>query len=109
MELWTARLLKYPHWKLDRSTEYTGTLTNEYFRFLDALHYEQPAFHVLSLPEPQSSIGKDSIAHIKALLAFTGPREDRLKFELAGLKELHRKYPHAGFEKGFNEKRFVRA
>jgi hypothetical protein len=101
-----VRLATYPHSKLQKLDEFTSPFFNNVWEFLDEIQADpQPVKH-FALPEPQSSIGKDSIAHIKALLAFTGPREDRLKFELAGLRRLHAKYPNARFDAGFAEKRF---
>jgi hypothetical protein len=57
------------------------------------------------LLEPSRNIGKDTIDHIRRTIGLGVDKIDRAT-ELQGLKDLHEKYPCAGFNKYFSERRF---
>ena len=52
-ELWIARLRNYPMWRLDQASEYTGTLSNDFFKYLDGLRKPEEAPR--ALPEPKQT------------------------------------------------------
>lgn len=96
-ELWVQRLVRYPKWKLEALGEYSGTMTNEVFKYLDNLH--RPEQSVRSLPEPsqtqkQKQIAKDFNEHIQTVLSFQGTKEERLRWEMESFKRLDKKYPN---------------
>ena len=61
-ELWKRRIQQYPKWKLLKTSEYTGGMTNEYFKFLDTLRREEVNTYLRdfpkSLPAPKDDLGK---------------------------------------------------
>lgn len=132
--LFLARLAKYPKWKFDHLEHYTGSMSNQLFKFLDdiqpetenvrqALGYDP---YVRQLTEGKSSIAHDVRLHIDSLNAvefrptvnheddaaeYQNQREQFLirsrKVEREGLIKLHEKYPHLGFENILSAPRFA--
>jgi hypothetical protein len=94
-------------WKLKRLDEFSSPFINEVWKFFDELRMPpepMPEF-LKKLPAPKSDIAKDVNAHVQKMLAYVGVKltsealTAKRKLELEGLEELHRKYPHAGFDK----------
>ena len=111
-------LARQPKWKLHSLDEYhpkygkSPDKLKEYFDSLqEAPQSAREEIGTFAQIEhvADSGIANDSMAHIKMILNFEGPRETRLNAEIAGLRELHRKYPHAGFDRAFVDKRFLSA
>ena len=106
------RLLTVPQWKLNRWDEFTGKFVTDIWEFFDRMRQEPKTYEFPALPEPQSNIAKDAVAHVIKMVGFmdgisaTKVKSERRKelidkkraFEIKSLKELHRKYPRAGFD-----------
>jgi len=126
-ELWIQRLLKYPRWKLLQLYEYTGTLSNDVFKFLDAIHADPQSvrealgYAPAQLPEPENEVSRktqlarDTLAHINKMLEYcgTGPMtpeqlKEKRRVEREGLEALHGKYYYAGFGAVLDAPRFAK-
>lgn len=104
---WIVMLSKIPEWKLRRFDEYPGAFINGVWEFFDKLQpVIEPVRAPRMLPEPLTGVSKDVLAHVHAVMSFQGTREERLKLEMQGIKNLQAKYPDAGFESMLQEKRF---
>lgn len=111
---WEERLLTVPQWKLSRLTDFSRPFITEVWDFFEGMRQKPETYPpLIALPEPKSSIGKDTCAHIRRMFEFMG--DDRLtpeklaekrRVEREGLEELNAKYPGAGFDSVLREKRF---
>jgi hypothetical protein len=123
-ELWIQRLLKYPRWKLLQLYEYTGTLSNDVFKYLDSIHEapqsvrEALGYVPAQLPEPENEVSRktqlarDTLAHINKMLEYCGngkmtPEQlvEKRQIEREGLEVLHAKYAYVGFDSVLREER----
>ena len=114
VKFWTERLQKYPKWKLNQITEYTGGLNNNVFKFLDELRSEpESAREVLgsyAYPDakqiehkPDKEIGKLSIAYFKKLYELSGKEADAYEREF--IFSMRKKFPNLDWIAGRTENR----
>ena len=99
-ELWINRLSKYSKQKLKRLQEYTGSMSNEVFKYLDELRdgHTGALESLKSLPEPKSSIAADCVAYMAKMrqdeYAYT-EKGDQLEREFMAAMKI--KYPRVSW------------
>jgi hypothetical protein len=95
VKLWTDRLRKYPMWRLNRAGEYTGNLSNDFFRFLDQLQMPLEMYKLLPDPD-QSEITrrgtKRVLAYCQAVNSPLLSHDDRVKLELEFAREMKEQF-----------------
>jgi hypothetical protein len=71
-------------WKLDKTAEYTGNLSNDFFHYLDRLQLDPQSYKLLPKPSPserEREGTKRVIAYCQAVSDASLNHEDRVKLE----------------------------
>lgn len=93
-ELWKRRIQQYPKWKLLKTFEYTGGMTNEYFKFLDSIRRPEESEYFRdypkSLPVPNDKIGQICYKFIEVMCSESS-KEEKDKAERAWVEEFNSK------------------
>jgi hypothetical protein len=96
--LWKDRLSKYPKWKIRNLSDYTGGLTNEVFKFLDAIQLPPETYRPPQIEDHSESkqnelkCGAELFKGLKIVLSDPGIT-DKKKAISELHKKLKKKYP----------------